>query len=97
MDTTVQFKKELIMDTINEYFVIKNLKDESPFEDAFAENSALPTLKKPPTAYRPSLKLVFFYDFDEIEGNIQIPKIIENRKSIKISWVYRACANDALS
>ena len=60
MDTTVQFKKELIMDTINEYFVIKKLKDESPFEDAFAENSALPTLKQPPTPKRPSLKLVFF-------------------------------------
>ena len=53
------------MDTIIEDFVIKSLKEESPFEDAFAENNDLQTFKEPLSPFRP---LVLFKILKE--GNI---------------------------
>ena len=46
------------MDTIIEDFVIKSLKEESPFEDAFAENNDLPTFKEPLSPFRPLVLLI---------------------------------------
>ena len=53
------------MDTIIEDFVIKSLKEESPFEDAFAENNDLPTFKEPLSPFRPLVLLKILK-----EGNI---------------------------
>ena len=64
------------MDTIIENFVIKNLNEESPFEDAFAEINALPNFKKPPIPNRPALKLVYFIILRKKKETKELSKIV---------------------
>ena len=52
---TVSVKVILKMDDLNDNSVLKNLKEESPFEDAFREMSFK---KKPGSSPKPALMLV---------------------------------------
>ena len=70
------------MDTIIEDFVIKSLKEESPFEDAFAENNDLPTFKEPLSPFRPLVLLKILKEGNYLKFN-SITHVLHTRQMEK--------------